>query len=307
MIRMIAACAHNRVMGAGGSLPWKIKADWDYFLDTTKDGVLIMGRRCYEDFTEYARTRQVVALSRDPEIVFPHACKASNLPDGIKLAQTMDKDVVLHAPTGAGKTFVFEQWMEGGFKGRAVYTVPTRALANDKFREWRERGWEVGLVTGDIRHRPDAPVVVATLETQRGSMAGNQPPDLFVVDEYQLLGDSQRGPGYEVTLAMAKPETALLLMSGSVANPREVAEWLVGHGRKVAVIEEARRPVPLEEVLGEALIKHSAHGEKISALAKISRWCFTVWSWPSLGICTPSQSTEELARQLLRNFQNRKC
>ena len=52
-----------------------------------------MGRRCYEDFTEYARTRQVVALSRDPEIVFPHACKASNLPDSIKLAQTMDKDV----------------------------------------------------------------------------------------------------------------------------------------------------------------------------------------------------------------------
>ena len=70
MIRMIAACAHNRVMGAGGTLPWKIKADWDYFLDTTKDGVLIMGRRCYEDFTEYAHTRQVVALSRDPEIVF---------------------------------------------------------------------------------------------------------------------------------------------------------------------------------------------------------------------------------------------
>ena len=93
MIRMIAACAHNRVMGAGGTLPWKIKADWDYFLDTTKDGVLIMGRRCYEDFTEYARTRQVVALSRDPEIVFPHACKASNLPDGIKLAQSMGKDV----------------------------------------------------------------------------------------------------------------------------------------------------------------------------------------------------------------------
>ena len=73
------------------------------------------------------------------------------------------KDLVLHAPTGAGKTFVFEQWMEGGFKGRAVYTVPTRALANDKFREWKERGWEVGLVTGDIRHRPDARVVVLSL------------------------------------------------------------------------------------------------------------------------------------------------
>ena len=58
------------------------------------------------------------------------------------------RDVVLHAPTGAGKTYVFELLMESSWRGRAVYTVPTRALANDKFREWRARGWEVGLVTG---------------------------------------------------------------------------------------------------------------------------------------------------------------
>ena len=45
------------------------------------------------------------------------------------------RDVVLHAPTGAGKTFVFEQLIMSGWKGRAVYTVPTRALANDKFRD----------------------------------------------------------------------------------------------------------------------------------------------------------------------------
>ncbi len=209
------------------------------------------------------------------------------------------KDVVLHAPTGAGKTFVFEQWMEGGFKGRAVYTVPTRALANDKFREWRERGWEVGLVTGDIRHHPDAPVVVATLETQRGSMTGHQPPDLFVVDEYQLLGDSQRGPGYEVTLAMAKPGTALLLMSGSVANPREVAEWLVSHGRKVEVIEEVRRPVPLEEVLGEALLKHSAHGEKIRGhWPRLVDGALRSGLGPLLVFAPRRKMAEELARQL---------
>ena len=60
-------------------------------------------------------------------------------------------DVVLHAPTGAGKTFVFEKLIESGWKGKATYTVPTRALANDKFRDWRERGWDVGLVTGDLR------------------------------------------------------------------------------------------------------------------------------------------------------------
>lgn len=93
MIRMIAACDRNRVMGASGTLPWKIKADWDYFLDTTRNGVLLMGRKCYEDFTEHASTRQVVALSRDPDIVFSHAHKASNLSDGIRLAQSLGKDV----------------------------------------------------------------------------------------------------------------------------------------------------------------------------------------------------------------------
>jgi superfamily II DNA/RNA helicase len=209
------------------------------------------------------------------------------------------KDVVLHAPTGAGKTFVFEQWIEGGFKGRAVYTVPTRALANDKFREWRERGWEVGLVTGDLRHHPDASVVVATLETQRGVMTGVHPPDLFVVDEYQLLGDAQRGPGYEVTLAQASPQTTLLLMSGSVANPREVAEWLIGHGRRVAVIEEARRPVPLEEVLGEALLKKSASAEKLRGhWPRLVDGALRSGMGPLLIFAPRRKAAEELARQL---------
>jgi superfamily II DNA/RNA helicase len=209
------------------------------------------------------------------------------------------KDVVLHAPTGAGKTFVFEQWIERGFKGHAVYTVPTRALANDKFREWKERGWDVGLVTGDIRHQPNAPVVVATLETQRGAMLSRFPPDLFVVDEYQLLGDLQRGPGYEVTLAQASQSTTLLLMSGSVANPHEVAEWLVGHGRQVAVIEEARRPVPLEEVLGEALLKHASHGEKIRGhWPKLVDGVLRSGLGPLLIFAPRRKAAEDLARQL---------
>ena len=104
-------------------------------------------------------------------------------------------DLVLHAPTGAGKTYVFELLVESAWKGRAVYTVPTRALANDKFREWQERGWDVGLVTGDLRHKTDASIVVATLETQRSAILTGDLPDLLVVDEYQLLADEGRGPG----------------------------------------------------------------------------------------------------------------
>ena len=61
------------------------------------------------------------------------------------------QDVVVHAPTGAGKTLIFELWANMGKpKGKAVYTVPTRALANDKLAEWRAREWPVGIATGDL-------------------------------------------------------------------------------------------------------------------------------------------------------------
>ena len=49
-------------------------------------------------------------------------------------------------------------------KGKAVYTVPTRALANDKLAEWRGREWPVGIATGDLAESI-APILAATLET----------------------------------------------------------------------------------------------------------------------------------------------
>src|SRR4029077_4733735 len=88
------------------------------------------------------------------------------------------QDVVVHAPTGAGKTFVFEL-LQPSLKGQAVYTVPTRALANDKLAEWRALGWDVGISTGDAAHRIDARVVVATLETQKGRFLRRNGPRLL--------------------------------------------------------------------------------------------------------------------------------
>ncbi len=81
-------------------------------------------------------------------------------------------DVVVQAPTGAGKTLIFELWSnQGRNRGQAIYTVPTRALANDKLAEWRARGWNVGISTGDLSENLSAPVIVATLETQKSRLA----------------------------------------------------------------------------------------------------------------------------------------
>lgn len=163
------------------------------------------------------------------------------------------RDVIVHAPTGAGKTLIFERFVEETFAGKAVFTVPTRALANDKLREWREKGWNVGIETGDLSLDRDAPVVVATLETQKRALLHGRGPDILVIDEYQMLADPTRGVSYELALAMAPAGTQLLLLSGSVADPSEVGRWLRNCGRDVAWIDHPERPVPLDEIRLDAL------------------------------------------------------
>lgn len=164
------------------------------------------------------------------------------------------KDVVVHAPTGAGKTFVFELWSNHGRnRGQAIYTVPTRALANDKLAEWRSRGWNVGIATGDLSDNLDAPVLVATLETQKNRLIHGDGPTLLVVDEYQMLADDDRGLNYELAIALAPQRTQLLLLSGSVANPDHVVQWLRRLGRDAALVRYDVRPVPLDEVFVQHL------------------------------------------------------
>lgn len=182
-------------------------------------------------------------------------------------------DAVVDAPTGAGKTYVFERWAEQtNFARRALFTVPTRALANDKFAEWRARDWNVGITTGDLSVNPDAPIVVATLEAVQGQImaaagarqsrhlnrrareADEKPFQLLVVDEYHWLADPHRGNHYEGVLLSAPSELQLLLLSGAVANPHDVADWLRRLGRTADVIQHRERPVQLEEVDVDDLI-----------------------------------------------------
>jgi superfamily II DNA/RNA helicase len=157
------------------------------------------------------------------------------------------KDVVVQAPTGSGKTYIFEL-LYPNLKGQAIFTVPTRALANDKLAEWRARGWDVGIATGDLALNTDAKVVVATLETQRARFLRREGPQLLVVDEYQMIADPVRGVHYELVLALAPKQTQLLLLSGSVGNPHDIVSWLQRIGRDAVLISHLERPVPLEEV-----------------------------------------------------------
>jgi len=212
------------------------------------------------------------------------------------------RDVVVQAPTGAGKTLIFELWSNAGKpRGQAIYTVPTRALANDKLAEWRARGWEVGIATGDLTENLNAPVVVATLETQKHRLINGDGPALLVVDEYQMLADQDRGLNYEFSLALAPAGTQLLLFSGSVSNPQDVVKWLGRLGRKATLIRHDQRPVPLEEVHANNL-NYNVPSEIRGYWPRLVAKALAEDLGPILIFAPRRQAAEAMAADLARNL-----
>ena len=212
------------------------------------------------------------------------------------------RDVVVHAATGAGKTFIFELWSnEGRNPGQAIYTVPTRALANDKLAEWRARGWNVGIATGDLSENLDAPVIVATLETQKNRLITGDGPRLLVIDEYQMLGDADRGLNYELAIAMAPPQTQLLMLSGSVANPRHVVAWLQRLGRQAEWVWHDERPVPLEEVYA-GMLNYNVPSEIRGYWPRFAAKALAEGLGPILVFAPRRRAAKALATDIARNL-----
>src|SRR5947207_10445614 len=212
------------------------------------------------------------------------------------------KDVIVQAPTGSGKTYIFEL-LYPSLKGQAIFTVPTRALANDKLAEWRARGWDVGIATGDLAENLGAPVLVATLETQKRRLLEGDGPGLLVVDEYQMLGDLDRGLNYELAIALAPQPTQLLLLSGSVANPQDVVKWLHRLGRRAALIRHEDRPVPLEEVHVNSLSYH-VPSEIRGYWPRLVAKSLADDLGPSLIFAPRRQAAEAMAADLARQLPN---
>ncbi|MEZ5328807.1 MAG: DEAD/DEAH box helicase [Verrucomicrobiales bacterium] len=210
------------------------------------------------------------------------------------------RDVVVDAPTGAGKTWVFELLVTGRhLRGQAIYTVPTRALANDKCVEWRRKGWDVGIATGDVAENVDAPVLVATLETQRERFLRGSGPALLVIDEYQMIGDRVRGLNYELAVALAPADTQLLLLSGSVANPADVVAWLGRLNRQAELVTTRVRPVPLDELPAWGL-PYRAPASVKGYWPRLALEVIAAGAGPLLIFAPQRANAEKIARQLAK-------
>jgi len=165
-------------------------------------------------------------------------------------------DVVVSAPTGSGKTYIAVEAMAALLArgGRIWYASPLKALSNAKFIEFGQRfGSEaVGLLTGDHKVNPDAPIIVGTTEILRNqlydamSRGGDLASDLVVMDEAHYLGDPDRGVVWEEVIIYLPSRVRLLLLSATIDNAREIAEWLTSiRGGRARVVVSTERPVPL--------------------------------------------------------------
>ncbi|MFN7144587.1 MAG: DEAD/DEAH box helicase [Myxococcota bacterium] len=162
--------------------------------------------------------------------------------------------VLVCAPTGTGKTIIADFVVDRALnRGRhVVYTAPIKALSNQKFRDYtRLHGEEkVGLLTGDLVIRREAPCRVMTTEILRNMLlAGETLPDLdaVVIDEIHFLDDRERGTTWEELLIYLPPHVQVLGLSATLANVRAFADWMSAvRGKKVFVVQEPKRAVPLE-------------------------------------------------------------
>ena len=167
------------------------------------------------------------------------------------------EDVLVTAPTGSGKTWIareeIRRLLETG--QRAWYTTPLKALTNSKYAEFSEEfGPErVGILTGDRKENPNAPLIVGTTEIFRNqlfdSLRGGEEvsADLVVFDEAHYLADEERGHVWEEAIILTPPRIRMLLLSATVGNADEFAAWITEvRGVHCGVVTRpGARPVPL--------------------------------------------------------------
>ena len=175
------------------------------------------------------------------------------------------KNLVLASPTASGKTLIAELT---GLKhileknGKVIYLTPLRALANEKFDEFKKydslrkangKRVSIGISTGDFDssdpwlERYD---IIITTNEKADSLLRHRAKwmdeiSLIVADEVHLLNEAERGPTLEVVLArlmQINPEMQILALSATINNVEEIAGWI-----KANYVITEWRPVSLRE------------------------------------------------------------
>ena len=145
-----------------------------------------------------------------------------------------NKNGILSAPTGAGKTIVAYSWAglidnSGIIKKpeqRIIFTAPIKALSNERYLELKKMGIDVGIETGDFKQNNHAPVLCCTQEIYTNKYA-NIENQLIIIDEFLYISsDPGRARAYIDGIINTHPTSKTLVMSATFGKPEEVKDYL---------------------------------------------------------------------------------
>ena len=165
-----------------------------------------------------------------------------------------DSNIVCMAPTSSGKTHVIEQFLFTAIAQgkKAIYLSPLKALTEEKKRDWENR-YELTIVTGDYAkaHTFNTPLILMTTESldskTRGAPQWVQKVGALAVDEAHLIASANRGDSMEIGLmrfASINREARIILLSATIPNAAELAEWLTSlNGKTTEIVATDWRPV----------------------------------------------------------------
>jgi Superfamily II RNA helicase len=71
-------------------------------------------------------------------------------------------NLIIVAPTGAGKSVASYIWAGKKPAERVIFTAPTKSLSNERWLELKRAGLDVGLLTGDVRLNEKAKILCMT-------------------------------------------------------------------------------------------------------------------------------------------------
>lgn len=167
------------------------------------------------------------------------------------------KNVLVCTPTASGKTLIAElaslkSILEG--KGKAIYIVPLKALATEKFNDFKRKygslirvALSIGNLDSADPYLADYDLIICTAE-KLDSLIRHHTPWLplvstVVIDEIHLLNDPGRGPTLEILITILRrllKKVQIIGLSATIGNPEELAEWL-----DAELVTDDWRPVQL--------------------------------------------------------------